>query len=51
MAGHIVLIYLRWEAAEDKSEQGEEISKPTQYNSKGLFGDARQSLSTMAEFD
>lgn len=40
MAGHIVVIYLRWEAAEDKSEQWEEISKPTQYNSEGLFRDA-----------
>lgn len=37
MAGHIVLTYLCWEAGEDRSEQWEEISKPTQYNREGLF--------------
>lgn len=40
MAGHIVPSYLHWEAGEDKSEQWEEISKPTQKNSEGLFRDA-----------
>lgn len=40
MAGHIVLSYLHWEAREDKSEQWEEISKPTQNNREGLSRDA-----------
>lgn len=34
------LSYLPWEAGEDKSEQWEEISKPTQNNSEGSSRDA-----------
>lgn len=40
MAGHIALTDVCSEAAEDKSEQWEEISKPAQFNSEGLFRDA-----------
>lgn len=40
MAGHIVPSYLHWEVGEHKTEQWEEISKPTQNNSEGFFRDA-----------